>query len=428
MNCPYCGATLKNGSTFCKHCDAAIQNTPSIPQMMGQDSNNFHDYYQTDSDELGYLPENQQALDYVPITFPKQRIKGAKRGKPSLAMRIPLQIFSFLLSIVLFVCVLATALLMDCNRMLSAAGIKQVMNAVFSVSQSRPVVGVMSGAVGAGVRMDAALNVEDALSNIELPADVLTSGDAEVLVDWLCTVASDIAGQDVQIDRKQLQTLVEQSTLTDYLSEKAAGYAADFINGTADTQITSEELMDLLEENESLIENTFQFEFTGEMKQQLEAALEQTIEQNNLNEVIHEQVFSAMEETLNNSLPVEWEKIQAILQMLTSDELMLGAIGLCVLIMLLLCVLNFYNVPGGMTWSALPCIFAGGLLSLPVALLLKSPALLTDMLEIPGMVAQLVLPFLSVFATVHYGLLTIGVALLALSILWRIIRATSRPA
>lgn len=403
--------------------------------MMGQTPPNFQDYYQPDSDELGYLTETQQPMDFVPITLPKCNFKGTRRNKPSLALRIPLQIFSFFLSIALFVCILATALLMDCNRLLSAAGIKQVMNAVFSVSQAKPVAQVFSGAVGAGVFMDDQTALppdvtipEDALSNIKLPADVLTSGDTEALVDWLCTVASDMVGQDVQIDRKQMHTFVKQSTLTNYLSEKAAGYAADFINGTQETLITSEELMQLLEDNETLIETTFQMEFSEEMKENLETAISTTIEENKLNEVIHEQVFTAMEETLNNSLPVEWEKIQAILQMLTSDELMMGAIGLCVLIMLLLCVLNFYNVPAGLTWSAVPCILAGGLLSLPVALLQESPALLTDMLEIPGMVAQLVLSFLSVFATVHYGLLMIGVALLALSILWRIIRATSRSA
>lgn len=426
MLCPYCGAHLQDGAPYCANCGAVMQGSPAIDQMMAQTPGDFQSYYPSATDELGYMPEHQQPMDYVPITMPKKLPKGKGRNKPSLALRIPLQLFSFLLSILLFVSLLATALLMDCNRLLSAGGIKQIVNAVFSVSQTRPGAMVTPGAVGAGVRMDVTPSLPADMQIPELPADILADGDTDALVDWICDMASQMAGQEVQVDRAQIQSFVSQSTLTDYVAEKAAGYASDFINGTQETLITTEELMELLEDNESLLQETFQIELTREMKQEMEKALSTAIEDSNLNEVIHEQVFSTMEETLNASLPVEWSRIQAILQWLTSDSVMLGALGICLLLMLLLCVVNFYNVPGGLTWSAVSCIFAGGLLSLPVAFLQASPMLLTELAAMPAGVMQLLLSFLRVFATVHYGILIFGIILLVLSIVWRILRANAR--
>ena len=426
MTCPYCGANLKPGAVYCENCGGAVQNAPSVEQMMQQVPGVYQDYYSADAGELGYLPENQQAMEFVPITVPRQLPKEKGRNKPSLALRVPLQIISFLLSILLFVSLLGTALLMDCNRLLSAAGIKQVMNAVFSVSSAKPAIRVTPGAVGAGTRMDNVPTLPPNVQIPELPEDVLMGGDTDALVDWICDMASQMAGQEVQVDRQQLQAFVEASTLTDYVAEKAAGYASDFINGTKETRITSDELMALLEDNQSLIEETFQVEVTREMKKELEKAITTTIEENKLNEMIHEQVFSSMEEALNASLPVAWNQVQAILQMLTADSVMLGAIGICLLLMLLLCVLNFYNVPGGLTWSAVPCILAGGILSLPVAFLQASPVLMTQLLEMPGGLMQMLLSFLRVFATVHYGILFFGVILLVLSIVWRILRASVR--
>ena len=167
---------------------------------------------------------------------------------------------------------------------------------MFSVSSARPVARVTLGAVGVGTKMDTLPTLPADIQIPELPDDALLEGDTDAIVDWICDMASQMTGQEVQVDRQRLQEFVEQSTLTDYVAEKAAGYAADFINGTKDTQLTAGELMNLLEENETLIEETFQVHFTREMKQNLEQAITTTIEDNRLNEVIHEQVFASMEQ------------------------------------------------------------------------------------------------------------------------------------
>lgn len=431
MICNTCGAENTSGSTCCTSCGAALQPAPESTYGSGD----FFPDFRTEEEKAqpsAYYdnPAFFQQGDPVPVQVPKQaKASKNRRQGPSLLVRIPLQLLSLIMCLVLVVCLLATALLLDCNRMLSAGGIKQLVSAVLSVSQSGSSSPNPSlGAVGAGVRLDTTTLPEDALENIEIPSEVLTGGSTDALVDWLCEVVSEAAGQEVVIDRDQVQTFVSESTVTDYVAEKAAGYAEDFIQGTRNTQITTEELKALFDENEDLLEQTFQIEVTPELRESIDKTIEYTVEENNLNETIHEQVFTAMEEALDESVPgMDADTLRSYLQLLTSGGVVWGSIGLCIVLVLLLCALNFYNLPGGVTWSAVSCILAGIILSLPVALLQGSPALLTDYLGVPQIVTHLVTSFLSVFAVVHYGMLAVGAVLLLLSIVWRVIRATARP-
>ena len=360
MKCPYCSAALSEGTAICSHCGGVIGAAVSLDQTLHNAAGPESAVVYGDMPEFG-VADGYEQIDYIPVEIPRnagQAQTQKKRNKPHILLRIPLQILSFILSIVLMVSLLATALVLDLNRVLSAGGIKQVMEALFSVSESKtPQVPV--GAVGVGVLRD---EMQMDVDNVEIPADVLTSGDTEALVEWLASMIEEAAGTEVELDEQQLQEFVEQSTLTDYMAEKAAGYAEDFINGTQNTQITPEELLQLMEENEELIASTFQVELTPQVKADLEVVLEQTIEENNLNELIHQEVFTSMQDAITESLPVQWEQLQAILKLPTSDTVVLALIGVCVVLMLLLCALNFYNIPGGLAWSAVPCILAGVLL------------------------------------------------------------------
>lgn len=415
MNCPYCGAAPSTEATFCTNCGAFLHTA-------GQ---------QTSTASVEYSQvSNYSQPEAMPILVPKRSggsDRNHHRNKPPLALRLPLQILSGILSMVLTVCLIATALLMDVNSILSAGGIKQIISAVFTVSQPasarpRPIAGALGG-----IRLDDSIPDIGDLENIELPADALANGNTEALVEWISDLLEETVGQEVNVDPEQIADFVNNSTITDYLSEKAAGYAEDFINDTQLTQITTEELMQLLEENQSLIESTFQVEITPETKQSLSATIEKTIVENDLNNVIHEQVLGGMEESLDAALPnVDMATIRQYLQTLTSEKLMMGAIAVCIAIMLLLCLINFYNLPAGLTWSAVPCIVAGGLLSLPVLLLQASPTLLTDLVEMPETIPQLITSLLQGPAAIHFGMLLFGIILLVLSIIWRIVRSIGR--
>lgn len=422
MQCPFCGTDVPENARSCPKCGTGT--TVSFGRMPGSANGQSGSGVYVGQTQNFAEQDAYPQTDNIPIAVPR-RMRNSNHGKnhrhkPHIVLRLPLQLLSLVLSIVLMVCLLATALLLDLNRMLSAGGMKQLVDSLLTVSPAKVSMPV-AGAVGMGLRMDDTVS-----GDWEIPADALTDGDAEALVDWMMEILEQAAGTEVDLDRSQLQEFVEQSTISEYMSQKAAGYATDFINGTKNTQITSQELMQLLEENEDLITSTFQVEFTGEMKAELETALAKTIEDNRINEVIHEEVFASMQETIDQALPIPWEQIQAALKILTSDAAILTALGVCLVLMLLLCALNFYNIPGGLTWSAVSCIFVGALLSAPIVLLLASPELLTDVAGLPVAVVQLILSFASVMSLVHFGILILGVTLLVLSVIWRLVRAGIR--
>ena len=111
-------------------------------------------------------------------------------------------------------------------------------------------------------------------------------------------------------------------------------------------------------------------------------------------------------------------QIMAGLRLITQQNVLYGAIGACVLLILLLCALNFYNIPGGMTWASLPCILMGLILSAPIAALQMMPELLGEMAGFA--------PLVNVLAPVHYTVPITGFVLLFGSIIWRIVRACIR--
>ena len=427
MICKVCGAENSENTFFCTACGSLLQHDSSNSSV-DYGSNDFIPDFRTEEEknqpiftDPNYIPP----ADSIPVTIPKTPQKGHthRRNKPSLVLRFPLQLLSFALCLVLMVTLLGTALLLDFNRLLSAGGIKQLVSAVFNTSAThnapaRPIV----GALGMGM-VSEQTNIP-----VEIPEDIFTSDSSDTLVDWLCQIASQAAGEGVQIDREQMSSFVQNSTLADYIAEKAAGYAEDFIQNTQNTQITTEELQELFEENRTLIEETFRVEITQEMQENINTAIEQAVVEGKLNETIHEQISTTMEETLNTGLEgFDANTLRGYLQLLTSKGLVLGSVALCVVLMLLLCAANFYNLPGGLTWSSVSCIVSGTILSIPLIILQSSPTMLSDLLGIPVAITHLMTSFLSVFSLVHYGILILGIALLLLSIVWRILRAMARP-
>lgn len=154
------------------------------------------------------------------------------------------------------------------------------------------------------------------------------------------------------------------------------------------------------------------------------------MEESDLSNVIRDKMDSAVSEMLEQSTEslggLEVEDIQRILQMLASGLPTVSVIGAAVVLMLLLCALNYYNVPAGLTWSAIPCILAGLILSAPIVLVKNVVNTMDTSSGMVSGVGSILVSFVDVFAPIHYGVLILGVALLVISIVWRIIRAAVR--
>lgn len=386
MQCYVCGSFFDDSQPYCPVCGTMVQQPEPI-------------YYE------GMPPLEVQTPAPAPTEPPKKQ-----RRKPHIALRIVLQLISFVLCLILSVTLIATVVLADVNLLTSSGGIKQLITAALIPNQAphspRPMLGMAGPQVDPG--------------QLQLPEgaeDAIASGDSNAIVDMLYNTMQEMLGEDVPITKEQLQTFVEESTVTDYIADKVAGYAEDILNGTENTQITAEELVQLVEENKVLIEETFQVEITDEAMAEIEANVTTIVEENDINGTIRTEINNAMDSAGAES-GVPLAQIMEVVRLLSQDTVLYAAIGSCVLLILLLCGANFYNIPAGMTWAAMTCILNGIILAAPFAVLQLMPSVL-------GELAAFV-PMISVLAPIHYAVLIIGLVLLIASIVWRIIRSCIR--
>lgn len=410
-----------------------------------------------------------------PVTAPAPVKEKKVRRKPHIALRILLQLLSLLVAVALFATTLAGALILDVQQLTSSGGIKQLIDAVLETMTTSAPAKTPSAAPylsnlsnwtihydeteattgdsysvivdengntiivdGNGNVIDGGDFVVDENGNIviggdnigldDIPEDIILGGGSEEsvggLIDWIYDQIDESTEEELGITKEQVQTFVEESTFSDYLSDKLAGYADDFINGTQNTTITADEIMGLLEENEELLKNELNIELTPEMKEELKSSVEEIVENTDINNTIREEVFGAVEDAVNDStaeLGVDMDQIRSALQLLTSQSMRNFVIIINVLLIALLCLLNFYNIPAGLTWAAFSCLLSGGILQLPMVVLQNMP---TD--GASGGIPALLASFADVFQPIHNGVLFLGVGLLVVSIIWRFIRAVIR--
>ncbi len=253
--------------------------------------------------------------------------------------------------------------------------------------------------------------------NIQLPTD-FTNVDA--LTDWAVDTMNQVLGEDAQISREDVKEFIEESTVTDFLAEKVSDIAGDILSGTSNTTITAEEIIGLVKENKELLQDKFQVEITDEQMQVIEESITTAVGDG---KELNNQIQAAIKDVVENEEPVvgdmNIQDILDILNLISSRQTLLLMVGICLAIVLLLLLLNFYNIPCGLGWAGFACLVMGGLLSALLALLPTLVAL------VPGdmaAVGPVILSFGQVFAPIHYGVLGLGVALLVGSTIWRIVR------
>lgn len=361
-----------------------------------------------------------------PKNTPKAKKAQPASRKPHILVRILMQLLSFILCLVLTASLVATVVLADLNHIMSKNGIQQLVTAVLNPTPAPQRVTPVVGA--AGVLMDdGGFTIPEDLDVSDIPEDILTGGDSaenvSALVAWLYQAVAEASDKPLTITEAQVQEFVKDSNISEYIADKLAGYADDFIHNTANTSVTTEEIMAVLDENETQIEKTFDIEITGETRRNLEKSVNRIVVEQDLNATIRQQVFAAVEDAINESVAstgMTWNQIRPVVQVLCADATLYIAIGICVVLMLLLCCLNAYNVPGGLTWIAVPSILVGSVLTLALVMAPVLPSLIP---AIPAAAAQVITPFTAALLPIHGGVLALGVLLLIVSILWRIIRS-----
>lgn len=205
--------------------------------------------------------------------------------------RFGLAILSVVLGILLFVSALVTLLIADVRIITSENNIRQLTKlALGSPQRVHSVVSIHRGAVGvpygAGLRMEE----EDAGASSEI---------TDMLIDFMYEGLKDQMGSQMTMSRKELEALVDQSTVKDYITDKAASLISDYVTGEVTTTITGQEIKELIQENKPLIEQVIGQPLPAEVVEQIA----QVVETNEVVQKLQQEGLAGIVENMGDALP-----------------------------------------------------------------------------------------------------------------------------
>ncbi len=372
-------------------------------------------------------------------------------------VRVLLGFISVLLCIVLFVCSLVTILVADLGLLTSKGGLqKLIQDVLFSTSApARPGFAPAGVLVGRNpVRMN---EVENAagfdLGDIDLSGLVNGDGAEGALADIIYGIMEEqLPEEEIPFSKEDVTEFVEQSTLTEFLSDKVSGIVVDVINGEATTTITKEDVMGLLEENKELIEDTFKTEIPDEVIE----SVGQFVEESKISETIQQSVAEIVgveivpttpatpdPENPGNTIgstttdvqkpifrPGDLEVLQdvtsgnvsdmgvkealAMVRIITSPAVLIGCIAICLLISGLLFLTNWGRPNAALRCSGISYFIAGLLFLIPSAVAQFAPSLFAGM----GIAGNAVRQILALAGTISLGVTVFGLALIIGGAVW----------
>ena len=386
--CAKCGTPLREGYTFCGRCGAPVSDAPTPEQPAP-------------------VIAPQPAPQPEAVQPPKKLRKG-----PPLGVRILLRLLSLLLCIALIGTVLTTAIVMDLRQLTSQENLEQLIDTLITADTSPT-------------------STPWALSN-NAPAPAPSSSSIlDSLVEWVYEYLDENIEEDLNITLEQMQEFVDRSSAKDILAEKAAGYIEDFIMGTDNTDITPNEILDVIEDNRALVEEVFgEYNVTVDVDA-IKETMTDFLEKNDLNETIRVEVFEKLEEE-----PIMGEnlKVKDLLEQfrfLTSDTVLVMLIAANLFLILLLFFTNWLRLSATLGWAGTTVTMVGCMLAVPVILLQVMPNVIGDLFSASlgsaqaDLISNTIGTLVSAIAPVHYTILGIGLAMLIASIVLKICRKRS---
>lgn len=373
-------------------------------------------------------------------------------------VRVLLGFVSVLLCIVLFACSLVTILVADIKLLTSKDGIQQLIKDFFFTTSApaRPGFAPAGALPGRNpIRMNEAENAAGFdLGGIDFSGfdfEAILSGEnaAGALVDAFFDAVGETAEVELPFTKEDVTQFVEESTIPEFISDKVAGIVSDVILGESTTTITKEDVVGLLEENKTLIEDTFKVEIPQEMIQQVGAMLEE----NNIIESIQEGVqnivgseiappaspddpkeegdsgkpssgvsnnVSAGLELMDSITTGEVDKlgigeILVMVRFIASDTVLYCCIGVCLALMALLFLTNWGRPNAALRCSGIPCFIAGLLILIPSAVAQFAPSLVDELFSTAGKAIRKVL---SLAGTISLGVTVFGLVLIIGGAVW----------
>lgn len=189
-------------------------------------------------------------------------------------VRFFLALLSIALCFVLFATSLVTIVIADLHVVTSEGGLQTIITQILMPSKA-PVARPGLAAGRPVIHYD----------------ETSLGGPADMVVDALMEMLQQEFGSDLPITRDQVDAILAETTLPDFISEKAASLVSGILNGEVPTlNITIDEVEDLILENRDVVKKYFDVEITDEMVDQITTSLEE------------EKILETVEQQLQESL------------------------------------------------------------------------------------------------------------------------------
>lgn len=396
MTCEYCGALMDDDTVFCTQC-GAIHSSANAPVTIPAPDT-------APAPEPAAAPEPQPEPKPAPAPQPAPK---PQKKKMHPALRFLLKFCTFVLCLVLCASLIATAAVMDLQRLTSPKGLTSLTQDLLWQRPQEFLPGPVNASFGG---LDINMN--------DMPE--LPSG-AEDLLDMVVEAVKDQIGPETNLDSEKIQTFVEESTAKDFVSEKLASYAEDLITGSRNTTIETDEILDLIDENLDLVEDTFGVTVDRAFRDDVEKFLEKA----DLNTVIRDNILDPI---ANAEIPGLTPLLQAItgftgatatvqdlllqVQSIASTQAIIALMVFNAILLILLFLTNRLLLGPTLVSAGVPALIVGCVLSIPVALIQLLPVLLGDSLGLATVFVSLLGSLAGLLAPVHYGMAITGLVLI----------------
>ena len=346
------------------------------------------------------------------------------RKKPPALIRLVMQIVSLLMCLTLIASLITTVLLADIRSLTSSGGIEKIITALFTPESSMqmpdPTIDPVANALPVH-KLNSTTGTEDGTQipeDVEIPMDALTNSDA--MTEFVTGFVESLLGEEAAADPENVSRFIEESTVMDFFAAKISSFVSDAFSGNQSATITAEEIMQLLDENQALLEDIFKIEITDEQKEQIGSQVNDMLAEADLDNTIRQSIDDLTSTPIEGMDGMTVGDLMQTIQKISQPGVILLAFGFCLLLMLGMCLLNFYNIPQALRWCGFPCLISGAILSAPLLVINASPAILEEAMPDTAALMTVVDAALSVVAPLHFGILILGVAMIVLSFLWRL--------
>ena len=252
--------------------------------------------------------------------------------------------------------------------------------------------------------------IDKVLSTEELVVDEFGEEvlDSKSFSDNLCEYLKEEHGVE-NVKSKQIEAFIEDSTIMDFISEKAADYIGDIYSGSDDFELTVKDIETLVEDNAGVIEEHFDI----------------TVNDSDIKEMTEWLVDEEMLEEISTS--VVRDDNSEVFYVLNIGFSYFTMVILLALVLLCLVGMGLVDLSKGAMGAGIVFTTIGGLFTVAVLVLAGLPALLNSFIG-ENFISNLVMRVLSANLVVFASVLGFGVLILIVRCVVRRLVKRSRRA